>query len=300
MSFALSMLRSQLFTPLPVPTSSFASQTIIVTGANSGLGFEATKHLVRLGATVILAVRSIPKGRAAADSIIQVTGAESSRLLVWQLDLASQDSVKEFGKKVEQLERLDAVIQNAAMDDCSEFVLTEGFERHIAVNVVNPVLLGMLVIAKLRESTVKFGITARLSFIGSALLQLAKFEEQHAPGDLFDALNDTEVSCMEDRYRVSKLLLLYATRSMAAAMPMSEMSLVVINYVTPGLCATSIVKKQGSKQPPLFIQYVVKPVALAILARTPEQGSRTLVDAVKPDISSEAHGAYLRDCRVAP
>ncbi len=55
---------------LPWPTTSFAEKTIIVTGANCGLGLEAARHFVRLGARkVVLGYRSVPKGEAAKEDI---------------------------------------------------------------------------------------------------------------------------------------------------------------------------------------------------------------------------------------
>lgn len=79
-------------------------------------------------------------------------------------------------------------------------------------------------------------------------------------------------------------------------MPVSENSPVLINYVTPGLCDTSIVQKSDRSER----QSLLKSAAMALLARSAEMGSRTLVDAVKPDIEKSLHGAYLRDCQVFP
>ncbi|KAM0316480.1 hypothetical protein ACHAPQ_011302 [Fusarium lateritium] len=60
---------------IPVPTTSFKGQTIIVTGSNTGLGLEAANHFVRLDAdVVILAVRSLKRGEAAKASIESSTG----------------------------------------------------------------------------------------------------------------------------------------------------------------------------------------------------------------------------------
>jgi NAD(P)-dependent dehydrogenase (short-subunit alcohol dehydrogenase family) len=62
-SFAV--IRSQLQS-IPLPTTSFKGQTIIVTGSNTGLGLEAARHFVRLDAPrVIIAIRSIKKGEDA-------------------------------------------------------------------------------------------------------------------------------------------------------------------------------------------------------------------------------------------
>ena len=111
MGYMSKLLKSQLFfTPL-IPTTSFENQVIIITGSNTGLGLEAVKHLIRLGASkVILAVRSIPKGERAIEEIIASTKCPPSRLEVWSLDLSNYTSIKAFGARVATLDRLDAVI----------------------------------------------------------------------------------------------------------------------------------------------------------------------------------------------
>ena len=111
----LSLLYSQFFVKLPVPTASFTNQTIIVTGSNTGLGREAANHIVRLGAAkVILAVRNLSKGEDARQYIESKTG-RTGVVEVWELDLASYGSVKAFAQRAEGLERLDALLENAGI-----------------------------------------------------------------------------------------------------------------------------------------------------------------------------------------
>lgn len=115
----LTFLYSQLFVTPKYPEQSCKGQVYIVTGANTGLGFEAARHLVRLGADkVILACRNLEKGEAAVKDI-----EESTKRIgvaeVWSLDLSSFESVKEFAKKVDTLPRIDAIVENAGMSYCS-------------------------------------------------------------------------------------------------------------------------------------------------------------------------------------
>lgn len=108
----LTFLRAQ-FAYIPEPTKSFAGQTIIVTGSNTGLGREAARHFVRLNAAkVILAVRSIKKGEDAKFDIEKTTDRRGV-VEVWQLDMANYDSVKMFAKQCDSLSRLDVVMENA-------------------------------------------------------------------------------------------------------------------------------------------------------------------------------------------
>jgi hypothetical protein len=154
------------WTPLPVPTTSFAGQTIIVTGSNTGLGLEAARHFVRLGASkVILAVRSIPSGQAAAKSIHESTGKQGV-CEVWHVNLGDWDTIKEFVKKVEGLKRLDVVVENAGVAT-REYSQMSGFERTVAVNVVGTFLMALLLLPVLRRKAVENGGTPKLAVVSS-------------------------------------------------------------------------------------------------------------------------------------
>lgn len=81
---------------LPIIPESCENQIIIVTGANSGLGFEAATHFVRLNASrVILDVRSKTKGEA-AKALIESATDRRGVVEVWELDMASYTSIKSF------------------------------------------------------------------------------------------------------------------------------------------------------------------------------------------------------------
>jgi retinol dehydrogenase-12 len=120
-------VRSQ-FTTLPYPAFDFTGQTVIVAGANTGLGLEATRHIVRLGAAkAIIACRSIEKGEAAKKDIEESTERKDV-VEVWQVDLGSYESVKEFCARVQKLDRLDAVVENGEYDysEC-DIDVSDGF-----------------------------------------------------------------------------------------------------------------------------------------------------------------------------
>jgi NAD(P)-dependent dehydrogenase (short-subunit alcohol dehydrogenase family) len=201
MSFLLTLLRSQLFTKLPYPSWTFEGQTIIITGSNTGLGLEAARHIVRLGAgKVILAVRTLSKGEKAAESILESTHATKDVIEVWPLDLSSYESIRAFGARVQTLDRLDAVIQNAGvLTNYYKVERESGLESHIAINSVAAVLVGLLALPKLKETARQTGTRTRLSFIGSDLHWVATFKEADHEGSLFEVLGDEKIANMSDR-----------------------------------------------------------------------------------------------------
>ncbi len=202
MGWFASFLYSQFFVTPPKPTKDFTGQTIIVTGANTGLGLEAARHISRLNASlVILGVRNLSKGAAAKESILESTNQPSRSIEVWELDLSSFDSVKAFAAKANQLRRLDGILENAGIMT-KNFKLVEGYESTITVNVISTFLLALLILPKLKESASKFNIQPRLSIVASDVHFLVKFPERYSE-DIFDALNNEKTADMGmERYAV--------------------------------------------------------------------------------------------------
>jgi len=154
------------FVSLPYPTQSFEGQTIIVTGANTGLGLEAARHFTRLNAAkVILGCRSIAKGEEAALSIAQTTGRKGV-CEVWQVDLGNFDSVKQFTERAAKLDRLDVVCENAGLAT-RNYREVEGMENTIAVNVVGTFLMALNFLPILRKSWKKTGNVPKLVIVSS-------------------------------------------------------------------------------------------------------------------------------------
>jgi len=177
--------------PVALTQEDCNGHTYIVTGANAGLGFEATKHLVRLGsARVIMAVRNTASGEAARDAIETETGRQGV-LQVWALDLASYDSVKDFAAKVQQkLDRVDGLIENAgvAMGHWTE---AEGNETTVTVNVISTILLAVLLLPHMQATATKYRTVPRIAMIGSIVAfdaqpSLAKMDRDRIFQDLQD------------------------------------------------------------------------------------------------------------------
>lgn len=131
-----------------------------------GLGLEASRHFVRLGASkVILACRNHEKGEAAKKDIEQTTG-RTGVVEVWEVDLSSYKSVKHFCKQVKTLDRVDAVVENAGIGT-SIYKELEGMESTISVNVISTFLMASLLLPKLRADGEKFGFVPNLVIVAS-------------------------------------------------------------------------------------------------------------------------------------
>ena len=113
--------------------SSQTGKTALITGANSGLGFEAAKVLAGKGAAVTLAVRDTAKGEAAAAAIrAAVPGAE---LAVAALDLASLASIRSFADAFAGTHgRLDMLVNNAGVMAIPRRTTADGFEMQFGTN----------------------------------------------------------------------------------------------------------------------------------------------------------------------
>lgn len=192
MSF-LHFIRAQYQTlPLALAPADCQGHTYIVTGANSGIGYECAKHLARLGSSrVILGVRSRDKGEAAKKAIEGDTGCDTNILQVWEVDLGSYESVAAFAKKAgEELHRIDGIVENAGTAEGS-WVEKEENETNMTVNVFSTFLMALLVLPHLHKSARQFGIVPQLVIIGSGLAFQAKpIWEKMSIGNIFADLRD--------------------------------------------------------------------------------------------------------------
>jgi NAD(P)-dependent dehydrogenase (short-subunit alcohol dehydrogenase family) len=135
-------------------TAALTVPTVLITGANSGIGLAAARQLAQRGARVVMLCRSAERGAAARAEVQQVApGAEVDLILV---DLAEQASVRRAADEcLRRYPRLEVLIHNAANFDhrLKRPVLTgDGVETVFATNHVNIFLLTHLLLPTLRAS----------------------------------------------------------------------------------------------------------------------------------------------------
>lgn len=193
-----SFLYSQIFVDLPKPEHDFTGQTIVITGGNVGLGFEAAKHFLMLGAShIVLGVRDLSKGKAAKEKLEQSI-ERASHIDVAQLDMENYQSVGNFAASISNMRRVDVLVLNAGKMD-QEFYIAEKDESTITVNVVSTMLLALLVLPKLRGSAQQGRALPRLVIVASDRHVMTNLPEWKTPNTFETLRNKTDYG-PDDRY----------------------------------------------------------------------------------------------------
>ncbi|HTV09869.1 MAG TPA: oxidoreductase [Candidatus Aquilonibacter sp.] len=150
------------WTPAAMPPQT--GKTVLITGANSGIGFQAARQLARHGAQVLLGVRDIAKGEAARGRIL--TENPEAQVAVVPLDMASLASIRGFaGEFVSSGGRLDVLVNNAGVMALPKREQTpDGFERQFGTNHLGHfALTGLLIPALLKTETPRVVTVASLA-----------------------------------------------------------------------------------------------------------------------------------------
>lgn len=132
-------------------TGSLKGKIFIITGANTGLGYETAKALAARGATVILACRNMQKAQEAIEKIQQVT--KEGQLIPLELDLASFDSIRKFSAVIkEKYPNFDCLINNAGLAVQDNQSTKNNIEIHTGTNHIGPFLLTNLLMDNIKRN----------------------------------------------------------------------------------------------------------------------------------------------------
>ncbi|KAL0969385.1 hypothetical protein UPYG_G00226360 [Umbra pygmaea] len=253
-------------------------KTIIVTGANSGIGKATTLELLRRGGRVIMACRDMTRAEEAARQIRLEKGPDSGEVLLKHLDLASLKSVQSFCKEIIQEEpRLDVLINNAGIYQCPYTNTEDGFEMQFGVNHLGHFLLTHLLLDLLKRSA-----PSRVIVVSSKLYKSGEIN--------FDDLNSERHYDKAFAYARSKLANLLFTCELARRL---EGTGVLVNALTPGIVRTNLGRH-------VSIPVLAKPLwelASRAFFKSPEEGAQTSVYlACSPEVEG-ANGKCFADCR---
>ncbi|XP_022110418.1 retinol dehydrogenase 12-like isoform X2 [Acanthaster planci] len=254
-------------------------KTVLVTGANTGIGKETARDLARR------ACRDTAKAEAAAVEISKTTG--SNNLLVVKLDLASLASVRECAKKIKADEsRLDILINNAGIMMCPEWKTEDGFEMQLGVNH-----LGHFLLTNLLLDLIKSSAPARIinvSSIGHQWFGKMCWDDIHMRSN-YDPVA---------AYGQSKLANVLFTRELSKRLKGTEVSAYALH---PGNVETELSRYMlDALNLPwrIISRFMATPFGRFML-KTPEQGAQTTIYCAVAEELSDTIGLYFSDCAPA-
>ncbi|KAF4584703.1 hypothetical protein EYR38_001934 [Pleurotus pulmonarius] len=278
----------------PVEKADLTGKTVVVVGANTGIGYEAAKHFASMNpGRLIMACRSQERGNAAVTNLKKSTGFDRAEL--WLVDLCSFDSVKAFADKFEkEVERLDILVANAAIIPHEYEVTKDGWETSLQVNHLAPALLIFLLLPQLFKTAEMTASLPRVVIVGSEVHQqgeipLKAFEAPSA----IEALSSKEFPASA-KYHLSKLLNILFTQALTNHLPPSHPT-IIANCINPGFCHSELARGVWN---PVFLLFRF------LLARPAEEGARQLIwgSVGTPDESQGGEeslkGAYVHFSKV--
>ncbi|PVH81932.1 short-chain dehydrogenase/reductase family protein [Cadophora sp. DSE1049] len=254
-----------------------SGQVAIITGANSGLGFHAAKHLLGLKLShLILAVRSKEKGEEAAANLQKQF--LSARIDVWDMDMLSYESIQAFARRIEKdLNRLDIIILNSGIAHSTLTIYpSTGHCENIQVNFLSTFLLAILILQalkRMKSTRLPTASTPRMTIVNSGSALAAKFPNRNER-PLLASFDDTGVQTYDtlERYSVSKLLgHLFFVRLLKYI----DQEDAIVNLVQPGLYKGTRLFREAP-----MVMNAVFSVVKFLTALSVEDGAWLYVDAV--------------------
>lgn len=251
-------------------------KTVVITGANTGIGKETAVGLSEMGATVVLACRNRTKAEAAAAEI----GARSGRADVHlvDLDLADLDSVQACAEDLlTRFDRLDVLINNAGGELRTRTTTKQGFEATFGINHLGHFLLTTLLLDRIKASA-----PARIVNVSSVGHHFA-----------FGGMPWDDLQCENRRYRandtycVSKLANILFTRELAHRLPAHE--------VTANACHPGAVRSEFASSEDMGRPYAALMTAIGPFLISSKSGARTSIHlASAPEVDGKTGGYYVR------
>ncbi|XP_077416210.1 retinol dehydrogenase 12 isoform X2 [Vanacampus margaritifer] len=249
-------------------------KTVLITGANTGIGKETAMDLAIRGARVVMACRDVDKGEGAAASIR--AAYPEAQVEVRELDLADTCSVRSFAQQfLTDFTHLHILINNAGVMMCPYTKTNDGFEMHIGVNHLGHFLLTSLLMGLLKRSA-----PARIVVVSSLAHNFGwiRFHDLHSQGSYNSGL----------AYCQSKLANVLFARELARRLKGSS---VTVNSVHPGTVNSDLTRHSTL----MMIFFTV----LSVFLKTPREGAQTTIYCAVAEELHSISGKHFSDCAPA-
>ncbi|KAF4957353.1 hypothetical protein FSARC_11328 [Fusarium sarcochroum] len=283
----------------PLPTDlSARGQTVIVTGASSGLGQEFCRQfLTRHVSTLVLAVRNIPKGEQAKAAILADPEVQKLKIRpdvrVMRFDAASYKNIHDFATQVKQeFNQLHILMLNAGANGLNFRRTEDGHEETVQVNHLANALLYFELLPLLERTASSTGKPTRVSVTGSRMYDTGTLLKEPAstpPDHLLEFLDDKKNFKGFPRYGDTKLLILLLIHRLGKLYKSDK---VIVNIFCPGLVDTPM-----TKDLPWFLRIAVAILGKVKGARKVEHGGWTGLNAALL-VGPESHGQLIGDTTI--
>ncbi|XP_068698762.1 retinol dehydrogenase 12-like isoform X1 [Montipora foliosa] len=284
------------------PTTTLpSSRTVIVTGANTGIGYETAKAVAQMGARVIVACRSEQRAKEAIKKMQEEHAKESKntalqendrdqsssdQLLVeyMHLDLSSLKSTMDFVEAFKQTGHpLHVLVCNAGIAFANQTLTDDGYESHFQVNYLSHLLLVLNLLPLMKMS----GPDVRVVFVSSLMeTWQRKLNIENIQGQQ----SYSSVTC----YSSSKLFMIMAMYYLHNHFSSKEVTFCALH---PGVVSTEIARRLN--QDYTMLKFGLRVSEALGLAKSPKEGAVTTINcAVNPELAGVS-GVYYINCKAA-
>lgn len=258
----------------PEQIDSLAGKTYLITGANSGTGFQASRIFLSKGARVVMLNRNPDKSKAAIAALQEEFGTSADVSFV-RLDLSSLDSVREAAAEVlKTVPQIDALIENAAIAQVPSQQLTgDGFESQLGTNHYGHFLLAGLLYERIEQSKGRIVVVASLGYkMGLKTIK-------------FDDLNWNEGYSANKAYSQSKLAQMMFAYELQDRLKAANKTGVGVYVCHPGSSKTSLIQTSGN----LMTRFAFGLMSLSPMVQSAEKGAYPeLMCATQGDLEQRA------------
>ena len=245
------MKNASPFTANDIPSQ--AGRRVLITGANSGIGFETALELAGRGAEVILPARSM---EMANDGVARIRRAvPDARILPAVLDLASLASVRSFAGFVGERfpgQSLDLLINNAGVMSVPQRELTvDGYERQFATNYLGPFLLTALLYPQMKQKAGTRVVTVSSGVSNQGKIEFDNLQSERVYKPMFGAYSQSKLADLIFQQELQR-------RLTAAGSP------VLSTGAHPGYAITNLQTSGSAGESPLsfrILEMILKPLA---------------------------------------
>lgn len=247
------------------------NKTVLITGATSGHGLEASVKLARMGAQVVMVARKVDKGLRAVETVKRRSGSKTVSFM--SCDLASQDSIWELARTFSSThESLDVLINNASAGPERRQLTEDGIEQCFAVNHLSYFLLTNLLLDLLKRAD------------GARVVNVSSVGHHEADMDFDNLQYQHGGYTMAKAYRRSKLANILFTNELARRLKGTG---ITVNSLHPGAVITHF--WSGAPAP-------IRPLIIAgqkLSGVEPKQGNDVIVEVATSPALAGKTGLYF-------